>query len=126
VSVPERETSPIPPSEKISAGMIPTFACPATARPGSFGPIIVAPCRGCTCNAQHFVRRIVLGDADHGADAGVDGLVDRVGREPRRDEDERRVRAPPRRTRATVLNTGMPSTSWPPLPGVTPATTFVP
>jgi hypothetical protein len=25
-----------------------------------------------------------------------------------------------------VLNTGMPSTSWPPLPGVTPDTTFVP
>ena len=25
-----------------------------------------------------------------------------------------------------VLKTGMPSTSWPPLPGVTPATTFVP
>ena len=27
------------------------------------------------------------------ADAGVDGLVDRVGGEPRRDEDQRRVRA---------------------------------
>ena len=27
---------------------------------------------------------------------------------------------------ATVSKTGMPSTSWPPLPGVTPATTFVP
>ena len=25
-----------------------------------------------------------------------------------------------------VLNTGTPSTSWPPLPGVTPATTSVP
>ena len=25
-----------------------------------------------------------------------------------------------------VLNTGMPSTSWPPLPGVTPETTLVP
>ena len=25
-----------------------------------------------------------------------------------------------------VSNTGMPSTSWPPLPGVTPATTWVP
>ena len=25
-----------------------------------------------------------------------------------------------------VLNTGMPSTSWPPLPGVTPETTCVP
>ena len=27
---------------------------------------------------------------------------------------------------STVLNTGMPSTSWPALPGVTPATTWVP
>ena len=27
---------------------------------------------------------------------------------------------------ATVSKTGMPSTSWPPLPGVTPATTWVP
>ncbi len=35
----------------------------------------------------------VLGDADHRADLGVDGFVDRVGREARRNEDERRVRA---------------------------------
>ena len=27
---------------------------------------------------------------------------------------------------SNVLKTGMPSTSWPPLPGVTPATTSVP
>ena len=27
---------------------------------------------------------------------------------------------------ATVSKTGMPSTSWPPLPGVTPPTTWVP
>ena len=27
---------------------------------------------------------------------------------------------------STVSNTGTPSTSWPPLPGVTPATTSVP
>ena len=27
---------------------------------------------------------------------------------------------------ATLSNTGMPSTSWPPLPGVTPPTTCVP
>ena len=27
---------------------------------------------------------------------------------------------------AMVSKTGMPSTSWPPLPGVTPATTWVP
>ena len=28
--------------------------------------------------------------------------------------------------RSTVSNTGIPSTSWPSLPGVTPATTLVP
>jgi hypothetical protein len=44
-------------------------------------------------HAQHLVRRNVLGDADDGADSGVDGLVDRVRREACRDEDQRRVRA---------------------------------
>ena len=43
VSVPERETSPIAPSEKISAGMIPTFALPGERTPGQFGPIIATP-----------------------------------------------------------------------------------
>ena len=76
--------------------------------------------------AEHLVHRHVLGDADHGGDARVDGLVDRVGGEARGHEDERRVRAGLSTASATVSNTGMPSTSWPPLPGVTPATTFVP
>src|SRR3954453_17640850 len=44
-------------------------------------------------DAQHVVGREPLGDADHGADAGVDGLVDRVGGEAGGDEDHRRVRA---------------------------------
>ena len=35
----------------------------------------------------------MLGDADHRADAGVDCLVDRVGCEARRHEDQRRVGA---------------------------------
>ena len=43
VSVPERETSPIEPSLKISAGMIPTFALPGDSAPGQFGPSIVTP-----------------------------------------------------------------------------------
>jgi hypothetical protein len=38
------------------------------------------------------VRRDVLGDADDGADPRIDRLVDRVGREPSRDEDQGRVR----------------------------------
>jgi hypothetical protein len=41
--VPERETSPIGPSRKISAGMIPTFAFPGDSAPGQFGPSIVIP-----------------------------------------------------------------------------------
>ena len=85
VSVPERETSPTAPSLKISAGMIPTFALPGESTPGQFGPIIVMPVRAeVGVGAQHLVRRHVLGDADDGADARVDGLVDRVGREARR------------------------------------------
>src|SRR5204862_527816 len=42
---------------------------------------------------EHVVRRDVLGDADQGADAGVDRFVDRVRRESGRDEDKRGVRA---------------------------------
>src|SRR5439155_16056768 len=42
--------------------------------------------------AQHVVRRNVLRDADHGLDARVNGLVDRVRRKARGDEDQRRVR----------------------------------
>ena len=42
---------------------------------------------------QHVVRGQALGDADHRLDPGVDGLVDRIRGEPRRDEDHGRVRA---------------------------------
>ena len=41
--MPERETSPIRPSRKISAGMIPTFAFPGESAPGQLGPSIVIP-----------------------------------------------------------------------------------
>ncbi len=41
--MPERETSPIEPSEKISAGMMPTFAFPGESAPGQFGPSIATP-----------------------------------------------------------------------------------
>ena len=108
--------------------MIPTFALPGESTPGQFGPIMRHAARADVgAQLQRVVRRDVLGDADDGADPGVGRLVDRVGGEARRDEDERRVRARARRPRAaTVSKTGIPSTSWPPLPGVTPATTFVP
>ena len=127
VSVPERETRPIDPSLKISAGDDPDVrlagredagAVRADERDVAALDVVV--------DTQHLVRGDVLGDADDRADPGVDGLVDRV----------RRVRAGTKTSDVfacvsstasrTVLKTGMPSTSWPPLPGVTPATTFVP
>jgi hypothetical protein len=43
VSVPERLTRPTLPCEKISAGMIPTFALPGESTPGQFGPTSVTP-----------------------------------------------------------------------------------
>src|SRR5581483_10692539 len=43
VSVPERETSPIEPGRKTSAGMIPTFALPGERTPGQLGPTSVTP-----------------------------------------------------------------------------------
>ena len=42
---------------------------------------------------EHVVDRDVLGDADHRPDPGVDRLVDGVGGEAGRDEDERRIGA---------------------------------
>ena len=74
--------------------MIPTFALPGESAPGQFGPEQRDAARpDVVVDAEHVVRREALGDADHGLDAGVDRLVDRVGGEARRDEDHRRVRA---------------------------------
>ena len=127
VSVPDRETSPIAPSLKISAGMIPTFAFPGDRTPGQFGPIIVTPLPSdVRVHAQHFVRRDVLRDADDVVDpASTASYTASVAK--RAGTKISVVFAPASETAsATVLKTGTPSTSWPPLPGVTPATRFVP
>jgi hypothetical protein len=44
-------------------------------------------------DAQHFVRSQPFGDADHGADPGIDGLVDGIRGKASGDEDHRRVSA---------------------------------
>ncbi len=75
--------------------MIPTFALPGDRIPGQFGPIsrerpfFLMHLVG----AQLVVGGDALGDRDDQLDAGVLGLEDRVGREPRRHEDHRGVRA---------------------------------
>ena len=92
--MPERDTSPTLPSLKNCAGMIPTFALPGDRIPGQFGPISrELPRAQVVVDAQLVVRRDALGDRDDQVDAGVLGLEDRVGGEPRRHEDHRRVGA---------------------------------
>ena len=74
--------------------MIPTLALPGESTPGQLGPISVTPSRrmyvytrsmSCAgmCSVMQIDRR----------DPGVHGFVDRVDREPRGHEDQRRVRA---------------------------------
>ena len=61
------------------------------------------------------------------ANAGVGRLVDGAGGAGGRHVDHRGVGAGGGTASATVLNTGtLSSNFWPPLPGVTPATTWVP
>ena len=82
------------PAVKISAGMIPTLALPGRERARAVrADQRHAHGRDVRVDPQHVVGRDAFGDRDHGVDAGVDRLVDRVGRERRRHEDHRRVRA---------------------------------
>ncbi len=79
-------------------------------------------------DARHVEHRHAFGDADDELDARVGRFHDRVGREHRRHVDDATCSRPsPAPRRATVLKIGtLSSNFWPPLPGVTPATTFVP
>ena len=111
-------------------GMIPTFASPTVVAPGAVRADQPHALRAQdVVHAQHVEGGDALGDADDQRDAGVGRLEHGVGGERRRDED---AGARWRRSRATasttVSKTGTrPSSAvWPPLPGVTPATIWVP
>ena len=110
--------------------MIPTLARPGDVAPGQFGPMSRAPAwRTASDRREHVERGNALGDAEDRADAGPDRLEDRVRRAGGRDVDAARIRRrSPRTASATVSKTGTrPSRAvWPPLPGVIPATMFVP
>src|SRR5437870_5568965 len=107
--------------------MIPILACPGLASPGQFGPITVTSlvrAYGWNSSASWNGMRSVMTamsliPASTGsmtasfANAAGTNTIDAF--------------ALLRRTASsTASKTGTPSTFWPPLPGVTPATTFVP
>ena len=107
--------------------MIPTFALPGDRIPGQFGPTSrelprrrwlytrSSSCAGMP-SVIVMIRAMPASSASRIESAAKRGGTNTIA-----------VLAPVSPTASwKVLNTGMPSTSWPPLPGVTPATTFVP
>ena len=98
--------------------------------PGQLGPSSRDP--GVVAPQEVVEQRLVLGgdalgDAHDEADPALGRLQDGGRRHPSAGPRRTRRRPPWRRTAsATVSYTGTPSTSVPPLPGVTPATTWVP
>ena len=126
--MPERDTTPTFSSLKNAAGMIPTFALPGDSTPGQFGPI-----------SRTFGLRLRCVYTRSSSWAGIPSVMQMIVSMPAssasRIESAAKgggtntiaVFAPVSSTaRWKVLKTGTPSTSWPPLPGVTPETTSVP
>ena len=108
--------------------MIPTLALPGESTPGQLGPIRREVSLRLTCvytrsmsctgmpSVMHTIRAIPASAASRIESAAKRGGTKIIA-----------VLAPAWSTASPiVLNTGMPSTSSPPLPGVTPATTSVP
>src|SRR5215475_5681859 len=129
VSVPDFDTRPMRPDLVMSAGMMPAFDRPGLIRPGQFGPMIrVAPPERCACAQNTAVSctgmpSVITTQSGSRAStvSTTAALANRAGTKTTA------TSAPVAATAsATRSNTGMPSTSWPPLPGVTPATMRVP
>jgi hypothetical protein len=125
--VPERETTPTLPSLKKAAGMMPTLALPGARMPGQLGPTSRVPVRAMcvpTLSSSWAGMPSVMAtirSTPASAASRIESAAKRGGTKTIA------VLAPVSRTASwKVSNTGTPSTSWPPLPGVTPETTWVP
>ena len=94
--------------------------------PGSSGRSAASASPAGTQRLHHVERRDALGDADDERDARVGRFHDRVGRAGGGTKITDAFAPVSRTASATVLKTGQPSCVVPPLPGVTPPTTFVP
>ena len=130
MSVPERLTMPTgPPGSAISPAVMPMLHLPGLMMPGQFGPSSRVPAcsrskvlntRASSCAGMPSVMQTMNGTPAAAASRIAAGAA--FG-----GTEMNEASAPVAATASdTVSKTGMPSTSCPPLPGVTPATTFVP
>ena len=130
MSVPDRLMIPTgPPPRAISPGVMPMLHRPGVMTPGQLGPSRREPgksrCNRLNVRASSWagmpsVMQTMTGTPATAASSMAAGAA-------RGGTETNEASAPVAATASsTVSNTGMPSTSWPPLPGVTPATTLVP
>src|SRR5262249_46154737 len=78
-------------------------------------------------NRDHVIDRDAFGDANDQLEPGVGSFQDGVRGEGRGNKNRRRVRARlADRFGDSIKDRHFVSNCWPPLPGVTPATTWVP
>src|ERR1700761_9076288 len=133
VSVPDLETSPIRPSEVMSAGMMPALDLPGEATPGQFGPMMrvlfpvalaLAQNSAVSCTGTPSVMTMASGICASMASITA-SLVPDAG--TKITDTSAPVAA---MVSATVPKTGMSapfsSTVWPALRGLVPPTTLVP
>ena len=126
-SVPDREMTPTFPFENTFPGMIPTRASPGVITPGQFGPITVRSdpfrkrrTRTMSIVGTPSVMQMITGISAYAASStasAANGAGTKISAQ---------FASVFATASATVSNTGTPSASSPPRPGVTPATTFVP
>ncbi len=125
--MPERETTPTLPGRWMCPGMMPILALPGEMMPGQLGPIsrtLRSPRKAltlsmsltgtpsviATTSSMPASAASMIASAANGGGTKIIVALAPVAL----------------RASATVSKTGMPSTVSPPLPGVTPATTWVP
>src|SRR6059036_1975916 len=119
--------TPASPSLKRRFGMIPIFAWPGDASPGQLGPMTVQPrLRAYGMRSRQSwkgIRSVMITTSFNPASIASIAASFAYGAGTKMMEAFARLRCTASRT---LSKTGTPSTFWPPLPGVTPATTFVP
>ena len=126
VNVPERDTTPTFPGSWIGPGMIPILHCPGVITPGQLAlpawpPVVWQNRRRGPCRSQEPLRWWQQ------SEESLLLQLPWLHLSKRRRNKIILALAPVAFTASwTVLNIGIPSKSWPPFPGVTPATMLVP
>ena len=121
------ETMPTRPSRQMWPGMMPALARPGEMSPGQFGPTSRQSRSPMNASAR-IMSRVGIPSVMQTTSAMPASAASMIASAATAGGTKRTEASAPvsRTAAATVSNTGSPSWVVPPLPGVTPPTTFVP